>query len=214
MRDELARGRWGMFQKHLQASRALKPDPLLDARLPLARQASPLIDDHTYSLFRSAVDPAKKLVWNRFAPEISGVYTCGAYNAWTNRGLPWSRFLRIAKQAPPDTEDGLATMRLAGEFLCRVVFEETPLLRLVDVVVSVPANPARFVRRMMSLPDELARALERHFALPFLFSALVSDASEDLEMRGLSWRDRHEAIVGSIESRQTRNWHWANCACR
>jgi hypothetical protein len=200
MREELALGRWGIFEKHLQAARALRPSSLLDARLPLAREHAPLLDDHTYSLLRSKVDPAKKLPPNRFAPAVTGVYTCGAYNAWTNRGLPWSRFLRIAKSAPPDTADGAAALRLAGEFLCRVVFEETPLLKSVDVVVSVPANPARYVRRMMSLPDQLARALEGHFALPFLFNALVSDASDDLELRGLNWRERHQAIVGSMRA--------------
>ena len=99
-----------------------------------------------------------------------------------------------------DTEEGAAAPRLAGKFLSRVVFEETPLLRHVDVVVSIPANPARYVRRMMSLPDELARALERHFALPFLFDALVSGASDDLELRGLGWRERHAAIRGSMRA--------------
>jgi predicted amidophosphoribosyltransferase len=109
-----------------------------------------------------------------------------------------SRFLRIAKEAPPDTEEGLAALRLAGEFLCRVVVEETPLLRHVDVVVSIPANPARYGQRMVSLPDELARALESHFALPFLFGALVSAAADNLELRGLNWHERHEAIRGSM----------------
>lgn len=160
----------------------------------------PARHDYTFSFLRSKVDAAKRLRPESLAPEVTEIYTCGAYHAWTHRQLPWSVFLRIAKNVPPDTEEGRAALRLAGEFLCRVVFEETPLLRHVDVVVAIPANPARYLQRMMSLPDELARALEAHFALPFLFSALVSDAPDDLELRRLSWRERAEAIRGSMHA--------------
>lgn len=197
-REEMANGRWGPAEQQLQKALAIRREPLLERRLSLVRRVTPLIGDARWELFRSKVDHAKKLPPDKFAPELTGTYTCGAYNAWRQRDLPWSVFLRIAKNAPPSEEEGAAALRLAGEFLCRVVFEETPLLRHVDVVVSVPANPARYVRRMMSLPDELARALEQHFGLPFLFDALISDAPDDLELRGLSWRERQVAIRGSL----------------
>jgi hypothetical protein len=199
-KEAIARGEWGFAVRHLRESLAIRPDPLLERRLPLIRGAGPLLDDAIWNLLRAKVDRAHRLPASKLAPEVTGVYTCGAYHAWQQRQLPWSVFLRIAKNAPPDTEEGAAALRLAGEFLCRVVFEETPLLRQVDVVAAVPANPARYVARMMSLPDELARALERHFALPFLFGALISEASDDLELRGLSWRERHEAIRGSMRA--------------
>ena len=143
------------------------------------------MDDAAWGTLRSKVDVAKRLAPDSLGPEVTGVYTCGAYHAWHDRWLPWSRFLRIAKEAPRDTEDGTAALHLAGEFLCRAVSEEPPILRHVDVVAAVPANPARYVRRMASLPDELARALESHFALPFLFEALVSEAADDLGNLGI-----------------------------
>jgi len=99
--------------------------------------------DYTFPFLRWKVDAAKRLRPESLAPEVTEIYTCGAYHAWTHRQLPWSVFLRIAKNVPPDTEEGRAALRLAGEFLCRVVFEETPLLRHVDVVVAIPANLVR-----------------------------------------------------------------------
>ncbi len=197
-KEAVASGLWGIAEDHLQKALAIRRDPLLDRRLYLVRRTVPLLNDEQWALLRTRVDRAKRLPPGKLAPEVIGTYTCGAYHAWMDRWLPWSRFLRIAKEAPRDTEEGVAAIRLAGEFLCRVVFEETPLLRHVDVVASIPANPARYVRRMMSLPDEMARAIESHFALPFLFNALVSDAPDDLELRGLSSRERHEMIRGSM----------------
>ena len=197
-RDAVALGLWGVAEDHFQKALAIRRDPLLEQRLHLVRHTPALLDDAEWSLLRSKVDRANRLAPAMLAPQVTATYTCGAYHAWHDRWLPWSRFLRIAKEAPPDTADGAAALRLAGEFLCRVVYEETPLLRHVDVVVATPANPARYVRRMVSLPDELARALEAHFALPFLFNGLQSDAADDLELRGLSWRERHERIRGSM----------------
>jgi hypothetical protein len=197
-KEAVARGLWGVAEDHIQKALAAGRHPLLERRLYLVRHTAPLLDDYQWHFLRSKVDPAERQWPSKLAPEITGVYSCGAYHAWTDRYLPWSRFLRIAKEAPRDTDEGLAALRLAGEFLCRVVSEETPLLRFVDVVVAIPANAARYARRMMSLPDELARSLESHFALPFLFDALISEAPDNLELRGLSWRERQEAIRGSM----------------
>lgn len=199
-KNAVADGLWGVAEDHLQRALAVRREPLLERRLYMVRHAAPLLDDQRWAFLRSKADPAERLPADKLAPEVTGTYACGAYHAWKDRYLPWSVFLRVAKEAPRDTDDGVAALLLAGEFLCRVVAEETPLLRHVDVVASVPANPARYVRRMASLPDELGRALESHFALPFLFTALVSDASDDLELRGLSWRERHEAIRGSMRA--------------
>jgi hypothetical protein len=198
MREAVARAAWGDANDHIGQALAVRPDPLLQQRLPLVRTVTPLLGDERWGFLQSKVDRALRLPPDHLAPEVSGAYACGAYHAWTDRYMPWSNFLRLAKDARRDTEDGRAALRIAGEFMCRVVFEETPLLRQVDVVVAVPANPARYARRMMSLPDELARALESHFALPFMFEGLVSDAPPELELRRLSWRDRREAIRGSM----------------
>lgn len=197
-KEAVARAAWGAANSHIEQALAVGLDPLLQRRLPLVRRAVPLLDDERWTFLRTKVDPALRLPPGQLAPEVTAAYACGAYHAWTDRWMPWSNFLRLAKDARRDTEDGRAALRIAGEFMCRVVFEETPLLRRVEVVVAVPANPARYARRMMSLPDELARALESHFALPFLFEALVSAAPDDLELRGLTWRDRRELVRGSM----------------
>ncbi len=46
--------------------------------------------------------------------------------------------------------------------------KETDLLKAAEVVVPVPANPNRYGDRMASLPDELARGVERYLALRML----------------------------------------------
>jgi hypothetical protein len=199
-KEAVAGGFWGTAERHLERSLAARREPLLERRLHLVRHTAPPLDDYQWRVLREAVDPAQKLSRQMLAPEVAEIYTCGQYRAWNDRYQPWSRFLRLAKDAPPGDEDGEAVLRLAGEFLCRVVSDETPLLRHVDVVVAVPANPSRYVRRMMSLPDELAKALEAHFALPFLFRALTSQAADDLEIHKLSWRERKEAIRGSMRA--------------
>lgn len=197
-KEAVARTAWGAANDHIAQALEVRPDALLQQRLPLVRKAVPLLDDERWAFLQTKVDPALRLPPDHLAPEVTGTYACGAYHAWISRWMPWSNFVRLAKEARRDTEDGRAALRIAGEFMCRVVFEETPLLRLVDVVVAVPANPARYARRMMSLPDELARALELHFALPFMFEGLVSEAPEDLELRGLNWRDRRAAVRESM----------------
>jgi hypothetical protein len=197
-KEAVARAAWGAANEHIEQALAIRSDPLLQRRLPLVRKAEPLLDEERWAFLREKADPALRLPPDHLSPDVTGTYACGAYHAWTDRFMPWSTFVRLAKDARRDTEEGRAALRIASEFMCRVVFEETPLLRTVDVVVAVPANPARYVRRMVSLPDELARALESHFALPFLFEGLVSEAPDDLELRGLSWRERREAVRGSM----------------
>lgn len=199
-KQAVARAAWGAANNHFEQALAGKPDPLFHQRLSLVRRVRPLLDDERWELLEEKVDPARRLAPDHLQPEIVAVYACGAYHAWTDRWMPWSNFVRLAKEARRDTDEGRAALDLAGQFMCRVVFEQTPLLSLVDVVVSVPANPARFARRMMSLPDELARALEAHFAIPFVFGALVSNAGDDLQMRKLSWRDRRVAVQGSMRA--------------
>jgi len=50
---------------------------------------------------------------------------------------------------------------------------------------------------MMTLPDELGKALRRYLALPYIADGLGSTV-DDLEMKKLSHADRREAIRGSI----------------
>lgn len=87
---------------------------------------------------------------------------------------------------------------LATGYFCRWVAEQTSLLRRVDVVIPVPANPVRYGQRMMSLPDELARAAEQQLALPMIFDALRYTAADEFELRGLSHAERRRAVAGSM----------------
>lgn len=197
---EACSGRWGNSENHLKEAIAIAREPMQEQRLHALRKRTPLIDDVTWAFLLSKVDPAIRLAPEQLQPEINGVWACGAYHSgWSAKtGLPWSLFLRIAKEAPPDTEDGAAALLLAGKFMARFVLEKTPLLRFVDAVAPIPANPARYERRMMSLPDELAKAVSRQLAVPLVFDALLSRAPDDLELRGLSWSERRAAIRGSL----------------
>ena len=106
--------------------------------------------------------------------------------------------LPLAKNPPVDEEERRPILSLTTGYFCRFIASETPLLELVDVVVSIPANPERYSLRMMSLPDELARSAEHHLALPFLMQGLVS-GKPDIELRGLSWADRRNAVRDSMK---------------
>ena len=52
-------------------------------------------------------------------------------------------------------------------YLCRYILQETLVLQHADVVVAIPPDPERCAQRGMSLPDELARAVERQLGLPW-----------------------------------------------
>ena len=73
------------------------------------------------------------------------------------------------------------------------------MLQHADIVVAIPPDPERYAQRGMSLPDELALAVERQLSLPWPTEALVR--TKPIELRGLSWRERRQAVDGSMEAR-------------
>ncbi len=81
----------------------------------------------------------------------------------------------------------------------RFVFHETPLLRNVDLVVAIPPDHERYAHRGMSLPDQLAAAVERQLSLPWPMEALVK--TKTIELRGLPWHERRAAVKGSMAAR-------------
>ena len=137
------------------------------------------------------------------SPLVSGVWACGAYHSrGRGRGLPWSHLLREAKNPPSDEAQRRAILKLACGYLCRYILEVTGVLRHADVVVAVPPDPGRYVERAMSLPDEVAIAIEQQLALPRSPEALVKRKS--VELRGLSWGDRRRMVAGSMAARDVK----------
>ena len=93
--------------------------------------------------------------------------------------------MREAKNPPRDEEESRIILKAACGFLCRYIVADTPLLRHADAVVAIPPDPERYARRGMSLPDNLAMAVERPLAIPWPMEALVRTKS--VELRELSW---------------------------
>ena len=110
--------------------------------------------------------------------------------------MPWSRLLREAKNPPEDEEERAALTKVACGFFCRYIAANTPVLRHADLVVAIPPDPERYARRGMSLPDGLAAAVQLQLALLWPMEALVKTKS--IQLRGLSWSDRRQAIKGSM----------------
>ncbi|MBV9925681.1 MAG: ComF family protein [Acidobacteria bacterium] len=157
------------------------------------------INDATWRSVRAGVDPAARLRNNTLSPLITEVWACGAYySRGTFSGRPWSRMLRSAKHPPEADDERAAVISVVTGFFCRFILEHTSLLSQIDAVVSIPANPARYNARRMSLPDELARAVERQLTVPFVFTALTYKAGAELDLRGLSRAERYRAVRGSM----------------
>lgn len=112
------------------------------------------------------------------------------------RGLPWSRLLREAKNPPRDQDERREVLEATCGYFCRYLVEATTVLRHADIVVAVPPDPERYAQRGMSLPDELAGAVERHLSLPWPTEALARTSA--VELRGLSWPERRQAVAGSM----------------
>lgn len=195
-------GKWDEAELHLRRAFEAKADPLLEKRLGLMRRRQPAMDERSWHSMNESIDPALRMDPAVLQPEVAGVWACGSYHPrGRGRALPWSRMLPLAKNPPIDDEERGAIMRLTTGYFCRFIASQTPLLGLVDVVVSIPANPGRYALRMMSLPDELARSTEHQLALPFLMQALVSGRT-DIELRGLSWAQRRNAVRDSMQVEQ------------
>jgi hypothetical protein len=195
-----AKGEWGRAARELEAVRRLEPNPFFQRRLELLRRRSALLDDGTWQMARAKVDPAKRLQSDCLAPTLSAIYACGAYHSrGQGRGLPWSRLLREAKNPPRDEEERSLILKVTCGYLCRYIVADTLLLRHADLVVAIPPDAARYAGRGMSLPDVLADAVEHQLALPWAMEALVRTKS--VELRGLPWAERRQAIEGSMAAR-------------
>lgn len=200
-KDAAAGGDWVRFERELTLATKEDPSPLYQQRLALARRRRPVMDDGKWRTLCASVDPAKRLAAGSLAPAVSGVWSCGAYfSRGTMSGRPWSKLLRGAKNPPESPDEREAVVGVAAGFLCRFLLEKTPLLSKIDTVVAIPANPARYNARRMSLPDELARSVETHLAVPFVFTALIYKGDADLDLRGLSWAERSRAVKNSMDA--------------
>jgi hypothetical protein len=188
---------WSAAERHLADAVAADQDTFFQLRLGLLRAQRPLMADGAWSTLAETVDEAARLDERSLRPEVTGVWACGAYySRGRGSGAPWTKLLRMAKGQAEEVPEGAVS--LSTGYFCRWLAERTPLLSHVDVVVPIPANPARYGRRMMSLPDELARAAEQQLALPMVFDALRYTAADDLELRGLSRAERRCAVAGSM----------------
>lgn len=198
-KDALARGDWQDAERHLAFATRKSSLPLYQERLALLRRRKALMDDHQWEALSASVDPAKRLHPSTLSPLVSEVWACGAYySRGAKSAQSWSQLLRLAKTPSEDTGERQAVIKVAAGFFCRFILEKTGLLSKIDIVTAVPANPLRYSTRMMSLPDQLARAVEEQLAVPFVFSALTYKASADLELRGLSRSERYRAVKDSM----------------
>ena len=195
-----SKGEWHRCERELESIRRLDPDPFYQRRLALVRRRGTLLDDSMWRTMREKADPARRLPSGHLMPAVSSVWACGAYHSrGQGRGLPWSRLLREAKNPPSDQEERRVILKATCGYLCCYILEETFVLQHADVVVAIPPDPARYAQRGMSLPDELAMAVERQLSLPWPTEALVKTKS--VELRGLSWRERRLAVDGSMAAR-------------
>lgn len=197
-RDAISEGRFDVASGLLERRLGMGEERLLRMRLAALRERQPLISNDVWARIRSQV-PAGKRLPDPGRLNLDGIWASGAYYAWSRRNAPWSRLLRAAKN-PSDNEDGWDMVEMACGYAARWVWESTPILTLVDCVVAIPARPAKYVERMMALPDELGKAFRRYLALPYVDDALLSTVDE-LEIKKLSHRERREAIRGSIRAK-------------
>ena len=190
-------GEWARCEQELQAVIHLDPQPFYQRRLERIRCRDALLEERLWQSLRTKVDPAKRLSADHLAPTVSSVWACGAYHSrGRGRMMPWSRLLREAKDPPGSEEERSVILRVACGFLCRYVVADTPLLRYADVVVAIPPDPERYAIRGLSLPDCLAAAIQVQLALLWPIDALARTKS--IELRGLSWPKRRQAVKGSM----------------
>ena len=192
---------WDRCERELDVVRCLNPDPFYAQRLALVRRRGTLLADSMWRTMRGKIAPARRLRSDLLMPAVSSVWACGAYHSRGHRrGLPWSRLLREAKEPPRDDVERGAILKVTSGYLCRYTLEMTTALERVDIVVAIPPDPERYVQRGMSLPDQLAVAVEQQLALVRPADALVRTKS--VELRGLSWSERRRAVDGSMAVRR------------
>lgn len=183
---------WKLAERLAAEAAATLPTPWRQERLGLLRRRAPTMGDHHWHVISAKVPPATKLPADALRPEVAEVAACGAYfSRGAGSGGPWARYLRLSKQPPVDDEERRPIFDLAAGYFSRFIERHTSLLRVAELVVPVPANPERYVTRMASLPDELARGVELTLALPMLPSALAwRPEMTEVEMKQLHWSDR------------------------
>ena len=189
--------RWLEAQNEFSEASRLAPAPAAEMRVGLIRKRSPILSDSTWSTLKASVDAPDRLPQGGMAP-LASIWACGAYYSRRNRGAPWSRFVRLAKEPVRDDEERSALTNLATGFMCRYILEETTILEEVDAVVPVPADPLRYSQRGMSLPDDLASAIQSQLAVPEVRKAL-RHTEISAELRGLSWSERRRAVRELLE---------------
>lgn len=195
----VALGAWVAAESRFETALRGQKGPLAQSRIGLLRKRRALPSGDVWGLLDSKIDPADRLPSNLLRPEVDEVYACGAYYAWSKKGAPWSRFVRLSKAKADADHD--AAVALGAGYMSRFVFERTTLLREVDAVVPVPPHPGRYAERGFSLPQDLARGIEAFLGVPCLTRAVVH-TGKDVELRGLGRADRRDAVRGafSLES--------------
>lgn len=207
-RKELSERRWPEARSEL--TRAVSADPKeghYQRRLALLRRREGLMSDRGWQAMSAAIDPVERMPSDRFAPEVTDVYACGAYySRGSGRAAAWTRLFRDSKNPVPDREEGAAILRLTTGYFCRFLAERTPLLAVAEVVVPIPADPDRYLARMgFSLPDALARAVENQLSVPAVLLALQRTTTH-VEMKKLSsTSERRTAAALTYTSGPERN---------
>ncbi len=197
-KQALQEGAWGQAATHLEAANAVRTSSLFQRRLGLLRgRADFNLDPDYLSHVLDRTLRSERLGLTTLQPAVDEVWALGAYiSRGAQSGTPISRFIRLGKEPLP-VEEQQAMSLVGGIILCHFILHETTVLREADLVVSIPANPGRYADRGWSLPDELAKSIERHLAVPFEFDLLRSTAA-DIQLRGMSWTERRKAVRGSM----------------
>jgi hypothetical protein len=104
------------------------------------------------------------------------IYTVSPYRPYSHRGK-WTALLQRIKHEPFDPTPLLPMADVLADF----VFEATPLLRFVDMIVPIPAAPRKFVARGFAPNDLVGRRLSERLALPVHDVLRRQDGTDTLE---------------------------------
>jgi hypothetical protein len=198
--------RWPQAVSEMESAvRADSSNGYYQRKLALLRRRQPLMGDPKWETMSAMIDPAARLVPEALTPEVASVHACGAYySRGSGRAAPWSRYLRKSKTSEADPAERAAVLRLAADYFCRFIAQRTRLLAVAELVVPIPADPDRYLARMGSLPDELAKAVQDQLAVPAAMFALRR-AAVGVEMKRLSSAERSAAAEGTYASGPDRN---------
>ena len=191
------RSDWKLAERLATEAAATAATPWRQERLGLLRRRTPTMNDHQWGVIFAKVPPVTKLRPDFLQPEVAEVAACGAYfSRGAGSGGPWARYLRLSKQPPIEDQERRAVFGLAAGYFTRFIERHTSLLQRAELVVPVPANPDRYVTRLASLPDELARGVEARLALHMLPNALAwRPEMTEVEMKRLQWSERRRLAI-------------------